>query len=496
MTLARAQFALTIGFHFLFVPISIGLGLILVIAAYRYRKSGLELDRATADFWTRLFAVTFGLGVATGLTMEFAFGTNWAVYSRFVGNVFGAPLAVETIFTFFIESTFIGVLLFGKRRVTPRVYYISTWLVFGASVLSAFWILVANSWMHTPAGFKVENGVAVVTNIWAAIFTKSLAPRFFHTLSATIITGAFISGGIAAHYLIKRRHLEFAKKALVTALVVGVIFSVAQPFLGHWQSLEIAADQPMKMAAFEGIYTTGSHQSLSLYGWVNTTKQQTVSIKVPDGLSLMLGLNPNHVVKGLDSVPASDRPPVQVLFQTWHLMIGVGVLLATIMLIGVFLWYRKRLEYSFGYLRVLKYSMPLPIIACILGWMSTEMGRQPWIVQGVLRTSDAVSVNVPASEVATTLGIFAAIYVFLTLAWLYVVVGIVRKGPAVETTAPVSEHAGAVESSRRNLLRQLGPRGMKRLDEIASSRGADHPVAEPAGDDDGGEGGAEDGGRT
>lgn len=431
--LARVQFALTIGYHFLFVPISLGLGFIMVLAAWRYRRSGLDPDRSAVDLWTRLFAATFAAGVATGLTMEFAFGANWSNYSRFVGNIFGAPLAIEGLLSFFVESSFLGIVLFGKNRISSRAYYACVWIVFLAALNSAFWILVANSWMHTPAGFAVENGRAVLTNIWAAIFTKSLAPRFVHTVNATLVTGAFISAGVAAHYLLKHRHTDFAKRALTTALIVGAITSVAQPFLGHWQSLQIAADQPVKMAALEGIYQTGSHQSLSIYGWVNTATQRPVSIEIPDGLSLMLGLNPNHVVKGLDSVPAADRPNVQVLFQTWHLMLGLGTLLAAIMVIGLWLLWRGRLHYSLPYLKTLRLTLPLPILTCILGWMTTEMGRQPWIVQGQLRTVDAVSSTVSTGEVATTLAILAVIYTGVFIAWLHVVRGIVRKGPEAAT---------------------------------------------------------------
>ncbi len=268
---------------------------------------GLDADRSAVDLWTRLFAATFAAGIATGLTMEFAFGTNWSGFSRFVGNIFGAPLAAEGLLSFFVESSFLGIVLFGKSRISSRAYYVSVWIVFIAALNSAFWILVANSWMHTPAGFVVVDGRAELTNIWAAIFTESLAPRFVHTVNATFMTGAFLSAGVAAHYLLKHRHTEFAKRALATALIVGIITSVAQPFLGHWQSLEITADQPMKMAAMEGVYQTGSHQPLSIYGWVDTANQRAVSIQVPDGLSLMLGLSPNHVVQG-SRLGAAGRP--------------------------------------------------------------------------------------------------------------------------------------------------------------------------------------------
>jgi cytochrome bd ubiquinol oxidase subunit I len=445
--LARIQFALTIGYHFIFVPISMGLGLFMVLAARRYRRSGLESDRAAVDLWTRLFAATFAAGVATGLTMEFAFGTNWSEYSRFVGNIFGAPLAAEGLLSFFIESSFLGIVLFGKNRVSSRFYYVSVWIVFIAALNSAFWILVANSWMHTPAGFAVEDGRAVLTNVWAAIFTRSLAPRFVHTVNATFMTGAFISAGIAAHYLLKKRHVDFARRALTTALIVGTITSVAQPFLGHWQSLQIAADQPIKMAAFEAVYKTGSHQQLSMLGWVDESAQRPISIAIPDGLSLMLGLSPNKLVQGLDSVPPADRPNVQIVFQTWHLMIGVGILLALLMVIGVYLLFRKRLHYSLPYLKILRIALPLPILACILGWMTTEIGRQPWIVQGELRTADAVSPTVSTGEVATTLAILVVVYTGIFIAWLHVLRGIVRKGPLF-ATAEGGDAAGLEELPR------------------------------------------------
>ncbi len=469
--LSRIQFAFTIGYHFLYVPISLGLGLVMVLAARRYRRSGLESDRVAADLWLKLFAATFAVGVASGLTMEFAFGTNWAAYSRFVGNIFGAPLAAEGLFSFFIESTFLGIVLFGKARISSRLYYASTWVVFGAAVFSAFWILVANSWMHTPAGYAVEDGRAVLTNIWAAIFTSSLAPRFVHTLVATFMTGSFFAAGVAAYYLLKRRHLDFARKAMTTALVVGVLTSVAQPFIGHWHSIEVAGDQPIKIAAYEGVYATDSHVPLSIYGWVDQDGQRPVSISIPSGLSLMLGLSPNTVVQGLNSVPPEDRPPVQILFQTWHLMIGVGFLLAAIMVAGVYLLWRKRLEYSLWYLRVLTYAMPLPVLACILGWMTTEIGRQPWIVQGELRTADAVSTTVGTGHVATTLGIFVAIYALLFFAWLHVVRGIVRKGPqSAPVLEPEEESSLLLAASRDKLMALPGHPGSDRLEKIASFR--------------------------
>ena len=431
--LSRIQFAVTIGYHFLYVPISIGLGLIIILAERKYRRSGSEADRAASDFWIKIFAATFAVGVATGITMEFAFGTNWANYSRFVGGVFAVPLAAEGVFAFFLESSFLGVLLFARKRVSRRFYYASAWLVVGAAVFSAFWILAANSWMQTPGGSTVLNGRAVLTDFWAALFTRSFLPRLAHTLGATVVAGAFFTAGISAYYLLRSRHVTFAKHAIRVALVLGFLFSAAMPLLGHLQALEIARDQPIKMAAMEGVYQTGSHKSLSIIGYVDEGSQKAVGLKMPDGLSLILGLSTNKVITGLNSVPSSDRPPVQIVFQTWHLMIAVGILLVLVMLLGLYLWWRKTLEHSRRYLLALELAIPLPMVATTLGWMTAEIGRQPWVVEGQLRTSEAVSSTISAGQVGATLGVFVVLYAILFLLWLDVVRRIVRRGPREAT---------------------------------------------------------------
>jgi cytochrome bd ubiquinol oxidase subunit I len=432
--LSRIQFAFTIGYHFLYVPFSIGLGMILILAERRYRRTGSEADRASSDFWIKLFAATFAVGVASGITMEFAFGSNWANYSRFVGGVFAVPLAAEGIFAFFLESSFLGILLFGRKRVSRRVYYTSAWLVVFAAVFSAFWILAANSWMQTPRGSTVQGGKAVLTNFWAALFTPSLAPRLAHTLGATLVAGSFFAAGVSAYYLLRGRHSAFAKRTIRLALVLGFVLSAVMPLLGHWQALGIAKDQPIKLAAMEAVYETGSHKALSVFGVVDESAQKPVGILVPDGLSLIMGLTPNKVITGLNTVPPADRPPVQIVFQSWHLMIAVGILLVIITLVGLYLWWRGRLERSRWYLRVLQYAIPLPILATTLGWMTAEIGRQPWVVQGQLRTTDAVSSTVSTGQVATTLAIFIVLYAVLFYFWLAVVRRIVRKGP--EETVP------------------------------------------------------------
>ena len=449
-TLARIQFAFTVGYHFIYVPMSIGIALMVVIAEGRYYRSRLVADKAASNFWIKLFTTTFAVGVATGLTMEFAFGTNWANYSRFVGDIFGSPLAAEGIFAFFLESTFLGVLLFGRKRVRRGVYYASAWLVFIGANLSALWILIANSWQHTPAGYKVVDGKAVMTSFWEAAFNPSTAPRLVHTLAATWIAGAFVVAGISAWYLLKRRHAAFARRHLLTGLVVGLAVSAAMPFIGHWHALEVAEYQPTKMAAFETVYQTGDRVPLFLFGWVGKDDQgnpAATGLYIPSGLSLMLGLSPNHVVQGLDAVAPQDRPPLQLTFQSYHLMIALAFYFILLMLVSLafFLW-KRRIESMRWLLWLLVISIPFPILASELGWMATEIGRQPWIVQGLLRTSQGVSPVVSTGEVAATLVSFAVVYALLFAAWLRIFTRLIAKGPE-EIAAAESAATSAAEGS-------------------------------------------------
>jgi cytochrome d ubiquinol oxidase subunit I len=427
--LSRIQFAFTIAFHFLFVPLSLGSVVALVIGERRYYKSGSPQDEADARFWVRLFTATFAIGVATGITMEFAFGTNWAAYSRFVGDIFGAPLAAEGLLSFFLESTFLGVLLFGRERVSRRFYYVSAWLVAIGAHLSALWIIIANSWQQTPAGYEVVDGRAVLTDFFAAALNPSTLPRFFHTVAATWTVGAFFAAGIAAYYLRKGRHTDFARRMLRFGLVFGLVTSLAMPFLGHWSALQVADTQPAKMAAFEGIYTTQDRADLSLVGWVDTQNESVTGLAIPSGLSIMLGGSPNHVVTGLDKFAPEDRPPVQLTFQTYHLMVALGLLMIAWALLGIFLWWKGRLETSRRYLGVTTWSFVAPMLAIQVGWAAAEVGRQPWIVYNELRTVDAISAVVPASQIVISLGIFAVIYAFLFVAWVRVLLRIVKKGP-------------------------------------------------------------------
>lgn len=428
LLLARIQFAFTVGYHFIFVPISIGVGLMVVLFERRYYKSGIPADRAASNFWIKLFTATFAIGVATGITMEFAFGTNWAEYSRFVGNIFGAPLAAEGLIAFFLESTFLGILLFGRNKVSKRFYYVSAWLVWIGALLSALWILIANSWMQTPAGYRVEDGKAVLTSFWAAALNPSIGPRYFHTVVACIVTGCFVAAGVAAYYLLKKRNVKFAKQAMLYSVVIGLVLSAAMPFIGHWGALVVAEYQPVKMAAFENVGDTQKNAPLYLFGWVNE-HGDTTGLAIPSGLSLMLGLDPEHEVTGLTSVAPADRPPVQLTFQSYHLMIALGFLFILVFLLALVLHVLGRLERARWIHWALIACIPLSILAINMGWTAAEVGRQPWVVQGLMRTSDGVSPVVSAGEIWATLGIFALIYLVLFIAWLRIFLGIIKKGP-------------------------------------------------------------------
>ena len=306
LMLARIQFAFTVGYHFIFVPISIGVGMMVVLFERRYYKSGIPDDKAASTFWIKLFTATFAIGVATGITMEFAFGTNWADYSRFVGNIFGAPLAAEGLIAFFLESTFLGILLFGRKRVSKRFYYVSAWLVWIGSMLSALWILIANSWMQTPAGYKIEDGKAILTSFWAAALNPSIGPRYFHTVVAALLTGCFVVAGVCAYYMLKKRP-RFARQAC-SGRSPWPRARIAMPFLGHWGALVVAEYQPVKMAAFENLGDTQKNAPLYLFGWVNGDGE-TIGVSIPSGLSLMLGLSPDHESPGSTAWPRPTGRP-------------------------------------------------------------------------------------------------------------------------------------------------------------------------------------------
>jgi cytochrome d ubiquinol oxidase subunit I len=437
--LARIQFAITIGFHFIFAPLGIGLSWLVVWIMSKYRQTGDELYRRQGRFWINLLALSFTVGVATGVTMEFQFGSNWASYSRFVGDIFGAPLAAETIFAFFLESVFLGVLIFGWERLSRTGMFLSALLVAVGSTLSAFWILVANSWMQTPTNFVLRHGRAELTDFWGAMLNQSTVPRFLHTTDAALITGAFFMMGISAWYLLRKRHVEMFRITFTLALVVACITSVMELPFGHYHAIQVTYTQPEKLAAFEGLFQTGPHARMLLFGIPDLQhNRMRYEIAIPSGLSLLVSGNPNTVVSGLDKFPRADWPPIYLTFIPFHLMIYLGMFFIAFSGLGVLLLWMKKLHTNRFYLTAAFFVIPLPFIANELGWMTAEVGRQPWIVYHVLRTKDAVSTTVPAYEILISILVFSAIYLLLFVAWISVMSRLMRRGPEAPADTEVT----------------------------------------------------------
>jgi cytochrome d ubiquinol oxidase subunit I len=440
LDLARIQFALTISFHFIFPTITIGLsGLLAIAETLRWWTRNEVWDRL-AVFIARLFAVTFVTGVVSGIVMEFQFGTNWSTFAGFVGDIFGAPLAAEGIFSFFLESTFLGLLLFGRSRLSSTARWLSAGMVALGTLLSAFWILSAGSWMHTPAGYECypdPNNCATATKVVlvdfvAAVFNPSFIPRFLHTVSACYVASAFFLLGISAFYVLRGRHLDVARLALRFSLVVAFLGSGAMFATGDLQTREVAEYQPLKFAAMEGVFKTERGADLTIYGLPpSQSGPNDMQIAIPDGLSLMMGFDPNAEVKGLDQEPNKSLwPPVSAVFFGFHTMVGIGTMMLLLMTLGVFFWWRRSLDKRRWWLWLAVLAIPLPIAAVELGWMVTEMGRQPWIIQGLLMTSQGVSPGVPASDIAISLGGVVLLYLLLFGLWLYALRREIAHGPA------------------------------------------------------------------
>lgn len=430
LLLARIQFAVTIGYHFIFAPLTIGLSWFNVWLMARYWRTGQAADRNLARFWVNLFAISFAIGVPTGLAMEFQFGTNWAQYSRYVGDIFGPPLAAEVLSSFFIESIFIAILLLGWDRISRRAHWFSSFMVAFAATLSAFWILAANSWMQTPAGFTMQHGHPVLRHFGAALFNHSTIPRVLHTVDAALMTGAFFMLGISAWFLLKQRHVQAARRTLMVALVVAFVTSLAQLGLGHYHAVQVAATQPSKLAAFEGLFRTQRHAPLTVFGIMDERGQRLrYAIRIPGMLSYLVSFRTSTQVTGLDRVPRAEWPPLSLTFYPFHLMFYIGLFLIGFTAFGILLIPKQRVFTSRFFLTVAMLAIPLPFLANELGWMTAEIGRQPWIVYRILPTQTAVSPNVQAGAVALSLGIFCTIYALFSVVWVLVIRRELRRGP-------------------------------------------------------------------
>jgi len=441
--LSRIQFAFTVAFHYIYPPLSIGIGLLLVFFEGAYLRTRDPHYEQLTRFWIKIFALTFGIGVATGIVMEFEFGTNWAVYSRYVGDVFGSALAAEGLFAFALESGFLGILLFGWNRVSPLVHFISTVGVFFGSMFSAVWIVVANSWMQTPAGFHiVGEGLqarAEITDFWAMVFNPTSVDRILHVWIGAFLAGAFLVMSVHAFYLLRGRYVEASKRGFKTALVVAALFSLSQLFTGHRSADLVAEHQPAKLAAMEGHFDADAAADMYIMGWVDTEAATVTGLAVPNGLSFLVHQDFDATVPGLNAFPEDERPgSVNAIFQFYHLMVAIGMALIGLTLFAVLQWRRKRLFETKWLLWSFVFAVILPQLANQFGWYAAEMGRQPWVVYGLLRTSDALSEVVTASQVLGSLILFTAIYVLLFGLFIYLLTKKIQHGPDDYSTSSTS----------------------------------------------------------
>ncbi len=449
--LSRIQFAFTVAYHFIFVPLSIGLGLIMAIFSTKYHRSGNEADGAAMRFWMKVFTATFAIGVATGITMEFSFGTNWADYSRFVGDIFGAPLAAEALFAFFLESVFLGVLLFGRNKVSSLFYTVSAWLVWLGSCLSALWILIANSWMQTPAGAELSSDgtKALITDFLAAAFNPSTLPRYTHVLVALLIMGALCALAVGAWYLLKGKHADFALKTIRVGAVVGIVASCAMIATAHSSAVEVATEQPTKLAMMEGMYGD-EVPPLYAFGWVDEGGQRVIApFSIPGATSFLATGTWDTEFQGLNSLAQTDKyadidvedMPVNVVFQSYHLMVALyGVIMAVVILACVFAFRGGRIKNMRWLQKLLVISPLFPFVAIQVGWITAEVGRQPWVVypstsgpDGVsLLTDSAISQSVSAPELLLTMALFFVVYLLLFVGWARVISHFIKRGPEYE----------------------------------------------------------------
>ncbi len=431
LALSRLQFAVTSMFHFIFVPLTLGLSILTAYMETRYVQSGDEMYLKMTKFWGKLFLINFALGVVTGITMEFQFGMNWAEYSKYVGDIFGAPLAIEATVAFFLESTFIGIWVFGWNRVSKKAHAVSIWLVAIATNLSALWILLANGWMQNPVGYALKNNRAEMVDFGAVVTNAYGWLKFFHTLLSGYVIAAFFIMGISAYHIIRRSNLDFFKKSFRTAAAFGLVSSLLVVVLGDFHAKGVAKTQPTKFAAMESVWDTTTDASLKLIVMpdAENEKNSIEAMKIPGLLGFLAFGDGQARITGLKDFPKENRPPVLSTFLSFRAMAGLGVLFVFLSLLGYVAAKRERLETSPTLLRIMLYALPLPYLAGQLGWIVAEVGRQPWIVYGVLKTSDGVSKAVSNTQVWASLIGFTLLYGFLAVVDVYLLTKSAKKGP-------------------------------------------------------------------
>jgi cytochrome d ubiquinol oxidase subunit I len=437
LTLSRLQFAVATYFHFLFVPLTLGLSCLVAILETRYVRTGDEDYRRLTKFWGKLFLINFAIGVVTGITLEFQFGTNWSRYSAYVGDIFGSLLAIEATVSFFLESTFIAVWFFGWKKLSPKMHLLSIWLVAIASNISAFWILVANAWMQHPVGFAIRNGRAELTDFFAVITQRFAVLEFVHTLGGAYILAGFFMLGISAWHILRKHQVGLFTKSFRVAAVWTLIFSIFEIAQGHMNAEILQTTQPTKLAAMESHWETSKNAPLYLISWpdADNSRNSVQALGVPSMLSMLAGYAPSTEVKGLRDWPADQRPPVLPVFLSFRAMVGFGFLFLLVSFVAF--WKRKEIEAWPRLLRIFPWMIPLPYLANQLGWTIAEMGRQPWLVYGLMRTKDGVS-PIAVSQVTVSLIAFLLVYSLLGAVDFYLLWKYARMGVPEEASAPAA----------------------------------------------------------
>lgn len=436
LMLSRLQFAVATFFHFLFVPLTLGLSILIAYMEWKYVRSGEEEYKRMVKFWGKLFIINFAIGVVTGITLEFQFGTNWSRYSEYVGDIFGSLLAIEATVAFFLESTFLGIWIFGWEKVSKKLHAWCITLVAIASNISAYWILAANAWMQHPVGYVERNGRAELTDFLAVITQGPAIMAFLHTVSAAFILSGFFVMGISAYHLLRKKNISFFTKSFRIALTFTLVFSVFEVVQGHFHGNMVAERQPAKLAAADAHWETTTHAPQALFSIPDEKNERNLVefIKIPSLLSILAFNDPAAEVKGLKDFPVDERPPVLLTFISFRTMVGLGFLFPLLTLLG-WLIRKKLLDYPL-YLKVMLLAIPLPYIAIELGWMLAEVGRQPWIVYGIMKTADAVS-PIARSQVLVSFVGFLVLYTILGVADFILLSKLARKGPGTglsETT--------------------------------------------------------------
>ncbi len=439
--LAQSQFAITTVYHFFFVPLTLGLSIIVAIMETLYVVKKDDVYKKMTKFWGKLFLINFAVGVVTGLVMEFQFGMNWSEYSRFVGDIFGAPLAIEGITAFFLEATFIGLWAFGWDKLPKAVHAATIWLTALGATISALWILIANSFMHFPVGYTMVDGRPIMSDFGALVFNPHVWTQFPHTVFSGYVTGAFFVMGISIYHLIKKTHVDLFQKSFKLATIFALVSIVGVILIGHQQAQLMVKQQPMKMAAAEALWNSENPASLSVLTISNeTTGESSVDIRIPYALSLLSYSRMTGEVTGINELqeqltaeygPGDYIPSVFMNYWSFRIMIGAGFLMAFLAALGLFIWVRLKFKLKSKWWYLLTAAISLPYLANTTGWLLTELGRQPWVVYGLLKTADAVSPTVTAGMVLTSLIVFTLLYGVLIVVDVYLLVKFAKSGPEV-----------------------------------------------------------------